>query len=56
MGGPNVKLTGIAILIGEVEINEAIPMNVYVDAFDVDGGAELGVAVRDAGIAKGLPS
>jgi hypothetical protein len=28
MGGLVVKLTGVAIVVGEVELNEAIPMNV----------------------------
>jgi hypothetical protein len=39
MVGPDVKLTGVAIPVGEVELNEPIPMNTNVDAFDVDGGA-----------------
>jgi hypothetical protein len=39
MGGPDVKLTRMAILVGEVELNEPIPMNANVDALDVDGGA-----------------
>jgi hypothetical protein len=39
MGGPDVKLTGVAILVGEVELNEPIPMSVNVNAFDVDGCA-----------------
>jgi hypothetical protein len=38
MGGPGVKLTRVAVLVGEVELNEPIPMNVNVDAFDVGGG------------------
>jgi hypothetical protein len=44
---PNSKLTGVAILIDKVELDE--PMNVNINAFDVDGGAKLGVAAREKG-------
>jgi hypothetical protein len=47
MGGPDVKLAEVAILVGEVKVNEAIPMNANVDAFYVDGGAGPCVAARD---------
>jgi hypothetical protein len=39
IGGLDVELTRVAILVGEVELNEPIPINVHVGAFDVDGGA-----------------
>jgi hypothetical protein len=54
MGGSDVSLTGVAILIGEIEFNDTIVMSVDVDAFDVDGVAEPGVAARDERIMVGL--
>jgi hypothetical protein len=39
VGGPDVELPRVAIFVGEVEFNELIPINVHVDAFDMDGGA-----------------
>jgi hypothetical protein len=44
----------VAILIGEVELDETIAMNVDVDAFDVDGIAEPGIDARDECITVGL--
>jgi hypothetical protein len=52
--GTNANPAGVAILIGEMEFNETITMNVDVDAFDVDGIAESGVAARDECITMGL--
>jgi hypothetical protein len=54
MGGPDAKVTGMAILVCEVELNEAIPINANVDAFAVDGGAKPGVAVRNEGKTEGF--
>jgi hypothetical protein len=45
MGGPNMELTSVAILVGKVELNEPVPM---------DGVAKLGVATRDEGGTNGL--
>jgi hypothetical protein len=54
VGGSNVELTSVAILVGKVELNESIPVDVHVDAFDVDGVAKRGIAARDEGITVGL--
>jgi hypothetical protein len=56
IGDPNVELTGVAIFIGKVELHEPIPMDVNIDAFEVEGGAKLGVAARDKGGIEGLHS
>jgi hypothetical protein len=43
MGGPDVDLTSVAIHIDKVEFNEPVPLNVNIEAFDVDGVAEHGI-------------
>jgi hypothetical protein len=54
MGGPDVKMARVAILVGEVPLDEPIPMNVNVHAFDVDGSAEHGKASSGKGKTVGL--
>jgi hypothetical protein len=54
MGGPDAKLARVTILVGEVQLDEPIPMNINVDAFDVDEGAEPCVVTRDKGRSVGL--
>jgi hypothetical protein len=54
VGGPNVELTSVAILVGKVELNEPVIVDVNVDAFDVDEIAKLGVAARDESRTVGL--
>jgi hypothetical protein len=54
MSGTDVKLTRVAIMVGEVELNYPIPMNVNVDAFDVDGSAKPVVASSDKGKTVGF--
>jgi hypothetical protein len=50
MGGPNLELVSVAILVGKVELNEPVPVDVNVDAFaDVDGVAKPCVAAYDEG-------
>jgi hypothetical protein len=44
----------VAILVGKVELNEPVPVDVNVDAVYVDGAAMPGVAARDEGITVGL--
>jgi hypothetical protein len=41
VGGPNVDLTSVSIMVGKVKLNEPVPSNVDVDAFDVDGVVKL---------------
>jgi hypothetical protein len=43
MGGPNMTLTRVAILVGKVDFNEPVPVNVNVNALDVDGIVEPSV-------------
>jgi hypothetical protein len=54
VGGPDVELTSVAILVGKVELNEPVPMDVDVDIFDVGGVAEQGVVASDEGRTVGL--
>jgi hypothetical protein len=54
VGGTNANPAGVAILIGEMKFNKTIAMNLNVDAFDVDGIAESGVASRDECRTMGL--
>jgi hypothetical protein len=44
----------VATLVGNVELNEPVPVDVNVDGFDVDMGAKLSVAAYDKGITVGL--
>jgi hypothetical protein len=52
--GTNANPAGVTILIGDMEFNETLTMNVDVDAFDVDGIAESGVPARDECKTMGL--
>jgi acetone carboxylase gamma subunit len=54
IGGPNVDLTSVAILVDKVEFNEPVTMNVNIEAFDVDGVAEHGVVSCKEGGTIGL--
>jgi hypothetical protein len=45
MGSPTVELASMAILVGKAELNEPLPVDVNVDALDVDGVARLDVGV-----------
>jgi hypothetical protein len=54
MSGPNVKVTGVAILVGKVELYEPVPMDANVDAFYVDMGAKSGVGARNKGRTVGV--
>jgi hypothetical protein len=46
---PNVELTGVAIFIGKVDLHEPVPMDVNIDAFDVEGGVKLRVTAMGKG-------
>jgi hypothetical protein len=54
VGSPNAKLAGVAVFIDKVDLDETIAMDINIDAFDVDGGAKPGVAVREEGGTVGL--
>jgi hypothetical protein len=54
VSGPNVEMVGVAIFIGKMELYDPVSMDVYVDAFEVEGGAKYGVAARDKGGTVGL--
>jgi hypothetical protein len=54
VSGPNVELTSLAILVGKVELNEPVTMNLSIDAFDVDGVVKFSVTARDERTTVGL--
>jgi hypothetical protein len=49
IGGPIVDLTSVAILVGKKEFNEPVPVNVNVNAPDVDFVAKHGVEAFEQG-------
>jgi hypothetical protein len=49
VGGPNVVLTSVAILVGKVELNEPVPVDVNVDAFDVGRECEAWCSYQGEG-------
>jgi hypothetical protein len=54
VGSPNAKLTGVAVFIDKVELDDPAAKDVNIDAFDVDGGAKPGVVAREKGGTVGL--
>jgi hypothetical protein len=54
IGAPNVELTSVAILVDKVEFNEPVPVNIHVDALDVNGVAKSDVAACKEGRTVGL--
>jgi hypothetical protein len=50
VGSANAKLTGVAVFIDKVELDEPVAMNVNINDFDVDGGAKPGrVGAKEKG-------
>jgi hypothetical protein len=49
-----VDVTSVAILVVTVEFNEPVPLNVNVDALEVDGFVVLGVVAFEEGDTIGL--
>jgi hypothetical protein len=54
VGSPNAKLTGVAVFMDKVNLDEPVAMDINIDAFDVDGGAKPGIVAKEKGGTVGL--